>query len=140
MASINLWTEGIILSLAFVAILTLTTIGLNDLYSGNNNVPFVDNSGSETLFIEYQGSAQQQIQGGQVDFNAQSGITLKSTFGMAIDAMKIVWGFVSGGWIEQVIGAWGLGEVGMILAKALRILYFLSVVFAMLYALFKIVL
>lgn len=137
MASVSGWSEAIILCLVFVAVLTLVAANYNTIYHKTNNVGFADN-GTEQLFIDYQSTAQQQIKGGEVDFNAQQGITLKSSYGMAKDVLNIVWTFVSGGWIENTIGNIGLGEAGTALARGLRIIYFLSLVFALLYALFKV--
>lgn len=140
MGSVSSWTEGIILSLVFLSVLTLVVVNFNMLYSKNYVLPFQDNSGSENLFINYQETAQNNIQGGEVQFDAQQGITLKSSWGLAKDAVGITWSFLSGGWIEQTVNSWGLGESGTALAKGLRILYFLSLVFALLYALFKVAL
>lgn len=140
MGSVSSWTEGILLSLVFLSILTLVVVQFNGLYNKNNVLPFQDPSNSENLFIEYQDTAQTNIQGGEVQFDAQQGITLKSSWGLAKDAVGITWGFISGGWIEQTVNSWGLGENGTALAKGLRILYFLSLVFALLFALFKVAL
>lgn len=140
MSSVQGWSEGIILSLVFVAVLTLVVGNFNLLYDKDYSTPFSDNSGAEQLFINYQGTAQEQIQGGEVQFDASQGITLKSSWGLAKDAVTITWNFISGGWIEQTVAAWNLGEAGTALAKGLRIIYFLSLVFALLYALFKVVL
>lgn len=140
MGSLQGWTEGIILSLVFVAVLTLVIASFNVMYSKNNNLPFSDGSGSEQLFINYQDTAQEQIKGGDVEFDASQGITLKSSFGLAKDAISITWNFITGGWIEQTVSAWNIGEAGTALAKGLRIIYFLSLVFALLYALFKVAL
>jgi hypothetical protein len=140
MGSIQGWTEGIILSLVFVAVLTLVVGNFNLMYNKSYTLPFADNSGSEQLFINYQDTAQSQIKGGEAQFDAQQGITLKSSWGLAKDAVTITWNFLSGGWIEQTVAAWNLGEAGTALARGLRIIYFLSLVFALLYALFKVVL
>lgn len=138
MGTIANWTEGIILSLVFLTVLTLIVGNFNLLFSKNNVLPFQDNSGSEQLFIRYQDTAQENIQGGEVEFDANQGITLKSSYGLAKDAIKITWAFISGGWIEQTVQAWNIGQAGTALAKGLRIIYFLSLVFALLYALFKV--
>ena len=140
MATISGWTEGIILSLVFLTVLSLIVVAMNYDYGKNNVLPFNDNSGSEALFIKYQDTAATQITGGEAVLDAQQGITLKSSWGLTKDVTSVVWSFISGGWIEQVIDAWGLGEAGSALAKGLRILYFLSLVFAILYGLFKVVL
>ena len=80
MGSIQGWTEGIILSLVFVAVLTLVIGNFNLMYNKNHSLPFTDSSGAEQLFIDYQDTAQTQMQGGEVQFDASQGITLKSSF------------------------------------------------------------
>jgi len=138
MGSISGWTEAILLSLAFIAILSVVIVSFNTMYGETYSLPITDN-GTETAFIEYQDTAQTQIDGEDVEFDAQQGITLKSSYGLTKDIIGIVWSFLTGGWIENIINMWNLGASGVILAKTLRILYFLSLVFALLYALFKVV-
>jgi len=137
MASVSGWTEGIILSLVFVAVLTVVIASFNLMYNKDYSLPFSDSSGAEQSFITYQDTAQTQIEGGEVAFDASQGITLKSSWGLAKDAVGITWNFISGGWIETIISSWNTGEAGVLLGRGLRILYFLSLVFALLYALFK---
>lgn len=137
MANISGWTEGILLTLAFVAALSVVIVSLNLQYGQDHSLGFSDTA-TEQLFIDYQDTAEQQIKGGEVEFDAQQGISLKSSYGLATDAINIVWVFLSGGFIEESINAWGLGAAGSILAKTIRIIWFLSLVFALLYALFKI--
>jgi len=138
MGNISGWTEGILFVLAFMAVLGIVIASFNGLYGKSNDLGLVDNSDSESLFIEFQDTSEQQIKGGDVEFDATQGITLKSSYGITKDAINIVWTFVSGGFIEQLAQTWGIGESGMIFAKFIRILYFLSLVFALLYALFKV--
>ncbi len=135
--SISGWSEGILLSLAFVAVFGIIIFNFNSLYTKNYVIPITDNS-TESLFINYQGNSQDKIEGGEVEFDASQGITLKSSYGLTKDVIKVVWTFISGGWIEQTAQMWNIGDSGMLLARALRILYFLSLIFALLYMLFKV--
>lgn len=139
MASISSWTEAIIFSLMFVAIGVVVIGGFNSIYGQSYDLGFNDNSGSQELLLNYQDTAQQQIEGGEVQFDAASGIQLKTSWGLLKDIGTIIWKFVSGGWIEQVINSWNLGQAGTILAFFLRILFFISVLFSFLYTLFKVV-
>lgn len=139
MGNISGWAEGILLTLAFVAVLGIIIANFNVLYNQDNDLGLSDDSNAEQLFIDYQDTAQAQIEGGEVEFDATQGITLKSSYGITKDVIGIIWSFVTGGFIEKLAQAWNVGESGMILAKSIRILYFLSVVFALLYALFKVV-
>ena len=137
MGNISGWTEGILLTLAFVTILGLILVSFNGLYDKDFSVGLTDNT-TENLFVEYQETSSEQIKGGEVAFDADQGISLKSSYGLAKDAISIVWSFISGGFIENAVGYWNVGASGQVIAKALRILWFLSLVFALLYALFKI--
>lgn len=135
--SVSGWVEGIVLSLAFVAVLGVVIAGFNLQYNKHYSIGLDDNR-TEQLFITYQDTAQQQIQGGEATFDASQGITLKSSWGLTKDVVNIVWTFLSGGWIEKIAIMMNLGTAGMILARALRIIYFISLVFGLLYILFKV--
>lgn len=138
MGNISGWTEGILLTLVFIAVLGIVVADFNHMYNKSNSVGFSDNK-TENLFIEYQNTAEQQIGGGEVEFDAQNGISLKSSYGLAKDGISTVWSFLSGGFIEEAVSSWNVGAAGTIFAKAIRIIWFLSLVYALLYALFKIV-
>lgn len=138
MGNISGWTEGILLTLAFVAILGIVIAGFNILYNQNNSLGITDNT-TEQLFINYQDTAEKQLKGGEVAFDAQQGISLKNSYGLATDAITIAWSFLSGGFIEKAASMWNAGDSGMLLARAIRIIWFLSLVFALLYALFKVI-
>lgn len=138
-SSISGWTEAILLSLAFLSIITLVIVNFNLLYDKDYSVGLTDSSDSEQLFIKYQETSRNQTEGSDITYTTDNGISVKSSYAMAMDAIKIVWSFLSGGWIENVAEMINLGDAGLIIAKTLRILYFLSLVFAILYALFKVV-
>lgn len=139
MSNLSGWSEGIILTLTFVAVLGIVIANFNLLYDEEHSLGFTDNS-TEQLFIEYQSSSQEQLQGGDVAFDADQGITVKSSYGLVKDGTRVVTSFLTGGFIERAAEMIGAGEGGMALARGLRILYVLSLVFALLYAFFKVVL
>jgi hypothetical protein len=125
------------LTLVFLTVLGFVVANFNLMYHQNNVIPIQDNS-TQQLFVDYQDTAQTQIKGGDVDFSAQQGITLKSSYGLTKDIINVVWTFISGGFIENTFAMMNLGESGMALAKGLRVIYFLSLVFALFYLLFKV--
>ena len=136
--SLSGWIEAILLSLTFVLILGLIVTNFNGLYNKNNQIGLGTNSTS-SAFVRYQDTAGDQILGGEVDFNSASGITLASSWGITKEVFNIVGTFLTGGWIENVFEMINLGEAGQIWAKYLRILWILSLIFAILYILFKVV-
>ena len=136
--SLSGWAEGILFSLAFVLILTLVIVNFNGMYDQDNQIGLGTNTTAEA-FVNYQDTAGDQILGGEADFNSASGITLKSSWGVTKEVFNIVASFITGGWIEQVFYMMNLGEAGQIWAKYLRIIWILSLIFSILYILFKVV-
>jgi hypothetical protein len=137
MASVSGWVEGALFSLLFLSVLGIVLAGFNLQYGQSYSLGVTDNT-TQQLFIEYQDTAEQQIRGGEVQFDAETGISLKNSYGLAVDAISIIWSFLSGGFIENIVSLLNLGAAGTALATTLRILWFLSLVFALLYALFKV--
>lgn len=140
MGSLSLWGEGILLSLLFLTAFTLVISGyggFNELYNGNYNSGLSDDANTQQLFIEYQDTAAEQIEGGEAEFDAEQGITIKSSWGLVKDFLRIIWRFITGTWIEQIVTAWGIGAAGTALAVTFRVLFFISIVAGVLYGLFK---
>ena len=138
MATVSNWGEGIMLSFAFVLVLGVVIAGFNHLYQKNYSVGLDTSLTSDIQ--DYMESSQQQIQGGDVQTNnVYGGVTLKQSWGITTSFVTIVWKFMSGGWIESVATMLHVGDSGMILAYFLRMIWFVSVIFAILYGLFKVV-
>jgi len=136
--SLSGWTEGILLSIAFVLILGLVITNFNGIYEENNQLGLGTNTTAES-FINYQDTAGGLITGGEADFDSASGITLKSSWGITKEVFRIVSSFLTGGYIEDVFEMMNLGEAGQTYAKYIRVLWVLSLIFAILYILFKVV-
>ncbi len=130
--------RGILLSLGFIVILSIVVGSFNLMYDQDYSIGLNDNS-TEQKFITYMSTSEQQIKGGEVSQDQES-ITLKGSYGLMTDAISIVWDFLSGGFIEDVVSQMNLGESGVVIGRIVRILYFLSLVFAVLFAVFKIAL
>jgi len=137
MGTLSMWSEGIILSLVFLSVLGLAIAGMNLMYSKNYSVGLSDSS-TEQLFITYQDSAQTNLRGGEVTFDASQGISLKSGWDLVIDATNVIWNFLTGGFLEKLIEMFSLGAPGVLLARALRIIWFLSLVFGLIYLIWKV--
>lgn len=138
MPSAEEFIEAVLLSVVFLVCFGITVANFNSIYPSNYTVEFEDSSDATQRFIDYQEQAQTQIQGSEVQFDAEQGITVKSSWGLAKDAIFITWDFLNGGWIENVINAWNIGEAGTALALGLRSLYVIALIFALLYILFKV--
>jgi len=136
--SLSGWAEGALLSIAFVLVLGLVIANLNGIYDKDNQIGLGVNTTADD-FIDYSNDAANKISGGSADFNSASGITLKDSWGITKQAFKITGSFITGGWVEDVFYMMNMGEAGQIWAKYIRVLWILSLIFAILYILFKVV-
>jgi len=138
--SLSGWTEGVLMSIAFILIVGLVITNFNGMYDQDNQIGLGTNTTAQTEdFITYADDAGNEVAGGSADFDSASGITLKSSWGITVEAFKITATFITGGWIEDVFNMINLGEAGQIWAKYLRVIWILSLIFAILYILFKVV-
>lgn len=137
MGNLSMWSEGILLTLVFLSCLTIAIAGLNVMYGKDYSVGLSDNS-TESLFITYQDSAAENIRGGEVTFDSTDGISLKSGYDLVVDAIEAIWNFITGGFIETLSTYFNLGAPMMLLAKTLRVIWFLSLVFGLIYLAWKV--
>lgn len=137
--SLSAWTESILFIIAFIAITAVIVVNFNYLYDKDYQIGLGANTTVGDKFINYQETASGAIEGGEADFTSLNGLTLKSSWEMSKTVFSIVGGFITGGFIEDSFRTMGLGESGLILAKWLRVLFFISLVFAILYILFKVI-
>lgn len=138
MSNISGWTEGIIFSIAFVVTFALVIGGLNSELGRTFEVPIADNHTMDS-FVSYMNTSKSQIDTGEAKFDATQGVTVKSSWSIAKGVLDILWNFFSGGWIENTAELLNLGEGMLAFAKILRIIYFISVIFAVIYIFFKVV-
>jgi preprotein translocase subunit SecG len=146
MANLTSWTEGILLTLAALTCI-LIIFGVMDIQYGQNysnclsggcgQPGLSDNSGATNAFINNASNLQQQTQNGTVGFDS-NGISLSTTYTIVQTGVGIIWSFLSGGFLENLINAMNLGAAGTAIATALRIIWFLGIVFFILYLLFKV--
>ena len=132
------WFEGILLTVAFLAVLTIGIASLNTDYSQTHTIPLVDNTTMQSM-ISYQQGAQSQIQRGDVITGSVIGINIVQSYNLLKGAGNIIWSFLSGGFINQLGNMLGLGDAGMTLMNVLRIIWVLGLIFGFLYVFFKVI-
>lgn len=133
-ASLTGWVEGISLSMLFVLILSMLIGEFNLMYGENHNVGLSTNS-TDLALKNYEGTLESQINEGEVDFDAETGITLKSSWGIVNNAVNMIWTFITGGWIYDITD---MMNMPIAVARTFITLYFLSIGFVVLAILFKV--
>lgn len=134
MASLSGWIDGVLFTILFIVILSGVVGGLNTLYSKS----FEMGLGTDTTtgnIENYQTQLQEKIEGGDIDFSAETGISLSSSWDMIKSTLSVLWNFITGGMIETICTDWLMlpKQVG----GTLRILFFLAVTFLAIALLFK---
>lgn len=132
--SLGGWIEGILLVILVVGMISIINGGFNYEYGNSNQFDLVGND-TQDNFISYQSTLDREIQGGEVDFDSNSGLTLRSSWNIIKGALGIIWDFITGGWIEKICNYMNLPTQ---VATTFRLLYFLSLGFIVLYILFKV--
>jgi hypothetical protein len=136
--SLGTLTEMILGIILVLLCLIIVVANLNVQY-GQNNDPTFGISTNSTLdnFKDYQGTIETGMQG-EASTNQISGISLSSSWGIIKTGLSLVFGFVTGQWIQNAAALLHLGSAGMALALILRLLFIFAIGFILLRILFKI--
>jgi hypothetical protein len=138
MSSLTGWVEAMVFFALSVGLIAIIFAGMNADYSESYSVG-INTSSIETNLKTQTSEGQSQILGGEANNNANSDAGILSTsIGILTGSANMIWGFVTGGWIETIIGFLNLGIAGTKLAIYLRIFWTIGVVFALAYAIFKV--
>lgn len=138
-ATMQSWTEGIGLMVAFVIVFGVIIAGMNSLYSKDYNVEGLETDTFESALETYQASQQEKLHGGEASFTSAVGLTVSTSWDVVTSTLSLVWNFITGQWIQTILVDYlHLGEIGITLAFILRGLLFIAVGFIVLRILFKV--
>ena len=146
MANFSSWSEGIILTLAALAVIIIIFGSMDVQYQtsystcisgGCSSSGLVDNSNATNLFINNNLNLTNQSRTGEVGFNSL-GVSLTTSWTMVLGIMGVVFQFLSGGLLENLINSMGLGAAGTVLAGALRTVWVAGILLFIVYLLFKV--
>jgi len=138
MANMSTLTEGILLIVAFVILLTGVLAVFNVNYNKDYNVG-LETKTFEDSFSNYITTANNATEG-EVE-TTSDGLTLKSSWSMAKGLYTVLWDFISGQWINRIIiDMLGMeGDAGRSLALIIRMLFLASLIFSLVKLFFKVV-
>ena len=131
------WVEVALFTTLFM-LLTITLVAfMNVTYDQNNDGTFgLSDSLSTTQsdLSDYQDTVQQNVKQGEATSSGE-GISLTTTWSIITAGMNIMWTFLTGGFIEQVVG---IMRLPVIVGTILRILFVLSIGFILIKLILKI--
>lgn len=134
-AAVSGWIEVITLSMLFIVLLSGVLVYMNGTYGGDHSI------GLDTSAIQKNGSlagftvtAQQNIEGGETT-ETDTGLNLKESWTISKNAFSIVYQIVSGAWIMELTSLMLLPEI---VGVVLRVLFLMSLIFAVIKLFFKV--
>jgi len=135
--SLSGWVEVALVTTLFMLLIISLTGYMNVKYDKNYDGSFgLSDSLSSTQqdLSDYQATLQQSVKEGEATSSGE-GISLTTTWSIISSGINIMWVFLTGGFIEQIVGLMRLPvSVGYIL----RILYVLSIGFILIKLILKI--
>lgn len=137
-ARISSMTEVIMLSLLFVALAGIVVTYFNYHYSKDYDIG-IDTSAIQQngSFASYTITAQGQIEGGEVE-QVDDGLSLKNSWAIARGITTVTWGVITGAWIPNLISYLMLGSAGTVISTVLRVLFVMTLIFAVVKLFFKV--
>lgn len=135
-ATLQGWTEGIIIAVLFVILFGVVIGGMNTLYSEDHEIVGLDTQDMSDSIETYQESLNEKFKGGDVSFLSSIGMTLSTSWDIISSTTHLIWQFITGGWIRTIIVDYLRlpTQVGIMF----QILYFIAIGFLILKLLFKV--
>lgn len=130
------WTEGIIVALIFVVAATIVLSNFNTNTGTNNSIGLSTSALDD--FNNLADSSNNQINQGQTSLTSL-GLTLLSSWALAKGIFGVLWSFFNGQWINYIIinMLQIANPLGAVLAITLRVLFLLSLIFAVIKLFFR---
>lgn len=123
----------------FVVGLTIISTNMNNIYDDNHDLSYglVSNETINDL-EQYQTTLAESTNKGQSTLTSFGYFILSTLPTMILSANSLIWGFISGGFINNIVGLMNLGEFSGIIIIIFRLLYFFAIGFILMKILTKV--
>jgi hypothetical protein len=139
-ASLSAWSEVALCSVLIIALLVILSIQMNGTYGKSHDLSFGMSGVSNSTLTDlkgYQGTLQTGAKGDTL-VSSITGVNLLTVWSMIKGGVEILFNFITGNWIEPLIGLLPFGEAGAILALILRIAFVFSIGFIIIKLIMKV--
>lgn len=127
------WTEIILFVVLFAMALIVIGASMNGKYNQNNDLSFGLGLNNTLESVKsYQTGLDNNTQAGQAGFTDQGYLKITTTPAIISSTITLAWNFVSGSFINTLVGLMHLGELGTYVAIVFRLLYFITIAFILL--------
>lgn len=136
--SLSSLSEAVIGIILFLGILAIIIVAMNVKYGQTYDATIgLGTNDTKTSFEKYQETLQTGL-GSDASTSAISGVNVIGSWGMIQAGLSMALNFVTGGFIQNAIGLLRLGNAGVYLGWAFRLLFIFGIAFIMIKILFKI--
>lgn len=136
--SLSSLTEAVIGIILILGCLAIVMIGMNVKYNQNYDSSFGMLTNDTRASLEGYQTPLQNGLSSDASTNAINGVNVVGSWGMIYSGIKIMLDFVTGGFIQNAVGLLHLGQAGLWLGWALRLLFIFGIAFIVIKILFKI--
>ena len=139
-ASYGSWVEMIIFIVLFIGVLAVLSYTINNDYGTSVDLSYGINSNDtmnnlKSLQVDFDNTAKD----GQASFSTLGIFMLTTIPKMIMTITTMVWGFVSGSWINSIVGLMNLGDYAGLVITLFKLLYFIAVGFILIKVVTRIV-
>lgn len=137
-ASLSGFSEAIIGVLLFLGCVVTVMVSMNHDYGTNYDPTFgIATNDTATALNNYPDTLKTGVEG-EASTNAIQGVNVVAAYGIVKEGLSIVFQFLTGGFIQNAVGLLNLGQAGVMLGLALRLLFILAVGFILIKIIFKV--
>lgn len=136
--SLSSLTEAVIGIILFLSVLAIIIVGMNVSYSKSYDATVgLGTDDTRNAFNDYQGTLESGL-ASDSSTSAINGVSVVGSWGMVYAGLRMTLDFVTGSFIQNAIGLLRLGEAGVYLGWALRLLFIFGIAFIAIKILFKV--
>lgn len=138
MASLSSMSEAVIGIILVLLCLGVIIMGMNQTYNKNYDPSFgINTQDAKNNVSDYQNTVGTGLQG-KASENALTGVNVLSSYSIVQSGITMVINILTGQFIQNIIGLLQLGEAGVYLGWAFRLLFILALAFVLIKIIFKI--
>lgn len=126
------WIEVALVAVLFFGALAIVATNMNNLYGKHNDLTYgIVSNKTLTDLQDYQSSVINNTQQGQASITDFGILKLTTIPSMLNLGFNLVLSFITGGFIDNIVGAMNLGDYSLIVIIVFRTLYIIGLAFAL---------
>jgi len=139
-ATYGAWIEVLVMIILFVGALAIIGGQMNNLYNQNKDLTYgLQTNETQTALNNLQGNFVNSTSEGQSSMTDFGIFKLTTLPFLVLSTTSLLWNFISGNFINILVGMMGLGEFTGIVIILIKILYYLAISFILIKLILKVI-